>query len=367
MRVLFHFDLSGNELRNAVLQNLATAPTSPKTGQFWFDTAADRIGVRTAAGNKTLLYSGEGGGGDATTFNGQAASFYLARSNHTGTQAASTISDLATVVQGYRLDQFAAPTSAVSFNSQRITAVANPTVATDVVNLQTLDARLQGQNALKDPVRLVLVANDTLSGLAARDGVTPIAGDRVLATAQTTATQNGIWVAASGAWTRATDADASGEIVPGTQVAVREGTVYADSLWSITSDVTPIIPGTTAHTWTYVTKVSDIVAGAGLTRAGNTLNVATTAGSGITVNADDIAADFTVVVRKAAFTIGDAAATVFTLTHNFGTRDVQVAIYENATPWEQVYTQVRLPSTNTVELTFATAPTANQFRVVIQA
>jgi hypothetical protein len=46
-------------------------------------------------------------------------------------------------------------------------------------------------------------ANDTLSGLGARNGVTPSAGQRVLVTGQTNPAQNGPYTAASGAWSRA--------------------------------------------------------------------------------------------------------------------------------------------------------------------
>ena len=45
-------------------------------------------------------------------------------------------------------------------------------------------------------------SNDSLSGLAARDGVTPVAGDYVLVRGQTNGGNNGIWRAAAGAWVR---------------------------------------------------------------------------------------------------------------------------------------------------------------------
>jgi hypothetical protein len=59
----------------------------------------------------------------------------LTRGNHTGTQAASTISDFDTQVRTSRLDQMAAPTAAVSFNSQKITNLANPVDNGDAVSL----------------------------------------------------------------------------------------------------------------------------------------------------------------------------------------------------------------------------------------
>jgi hypothetical protein len=59
----------------------------------------------------------------------------LARANHTGTQAASTISDFDTQVRTSRLDQMAAPTAAVPLNAQKITGLADPTNAQDAVTL----------------------------------------------------------------------------------------------------------------------------------------------------------------------------------------------------------------------------------------
>ncbi|MGW3421282.1 hypothetical protein [Streptomyces phaeochromogenes] len=64
----------------------------------------------------------------------------LARANHTGTQAASTISDLATVVQAYRLDQFANPNADVSLASHKLTSVTDPTSAQDAATKAFVDS-----------------------------------------------------------------------------------------------------------------------------------------------------------------------------------------------------------------------------------
>ena len=65
-----------------------------------------------------------------------------ARANHTGTQTSSTISDLATTVKAYRLDEFAAPTGSVSVNSQKITSLATPTVNTDAATKLYVDTKV---------------------------------------------------------------------------------------------------------------------------------------------------------------------------------------------------------------------------------
>ena len=66
-----------------------------------------------------------------------------------------------------------------------------------------------------------------------------------------------------------------------------------------------------------------------------------------------------------AANVGNASATSFTVTHNLGTRDVTVLIYDNAT-YEQVYADVVMTSTTVVTVSFATAPASNAYRVVIK-
>ena len=66
-----------------------------------------------------------------------------------------------------------------------------------------------------------------------------------------------------------------------------------------------------------------------------------------------------------AANVGNASATSFALTHNLGTRDVTVAIYDNAT-YEEVMADVVATSTTVVTVTFAIAPSSNAYRVVIK-
>lgn len=98
----------------------------------------------------------------------------------------------------------------------------------------TATSRLEGLTtsvAVKAPCRLATTSNDTLSGLAARNGTTPVEGDRVLVAANTDASENGIYNASSGAWTRAKDCDGSRDLVDGTIVYVRaSGTFYQASV-----------------------------------------------------------------------------------------------------------------------------------------
>jgi len=94
--------------------------------------------------------------------------------------------------------------------------------------------------------RVVATSNLDLSGTETIDGVSCIAGDRVFAAGQSAAAENGIWVVAAGAWSRATDFNTNTEIVPGVLIQVTEGTSNADTLWCLTTDTSPIVVGTTA-------------------------------------------------------------------------------------------------------------------------
>jgi hypothetical protein len=66
-----------------------------------------------------------------------------------------------------------------------------------------------------------------------------------------------------------------------------------------------------------------------------------------------------------AVDIGNGSATTVDVTHNLATRDVVVTVRETASPWAVVYPEIQLLTTNSVRLTFLTAPTSNQYRVIV--
>lgn len=381
--ILTALDLSKNELRQGVFHLLATDPASPVEGQFWYNTTDHRPKLRL--NGSTLDLS------DALTLGGQLGSYYLARANHTGTQAAATISDLATVVKAYRLDEFTAPTAPVSLGSQRLTSVADPTSAQDAATKAYVDAMATGLD-VKSSVRVATTANITLSGTQTIDGVAVIAGDRVLVKNQSTASENGLWVVAAGTWTRATDADADAEVTAGLFTFVEEGTVGGGVGFVLTT-ANPIVVGTTSLTFTQFSGATDITAGAGLTKTGTTIDVETASAGRIVVNADNIDLASGVVTPgtydsvtvdtygrvtaganpartgKYSALIGDGSATSIAITqatHGLASNgQMAVALYD-ASSGAQVLTDVSINNANgTVTLTFAVAPTSNQYRVVI--
>ena len=217
------------------------------------------------------------------------------------TLTASKISDFDTQVRTSRLDQMAAPTSSVSLNSQKITGLGTPTADTDAATKLYVDATRQGLS-IKDAVRAATTANITLSGTQTVDGVSLIAGDRVLVKNQSTGSENGLYTVGASSWTRATDANTAGEISGGTFVFVQEGTANADSGFVCTNDGAVTID-TTALTFTQFSGAGQITAGTGLTKTGNTIDVIGTTDR-ITANADSIDIASTYVGQSTITTLG---------------------------------------------------------------
>lgn len=256
----------------------------------------------------------------------------------------------------------------IDLQSQRAQAMADPSSGTDGATKQYVDAKVNGL-AWKQAVRAATTANGALATAYENgdviDGVTLATGDRILVKNQTTGAENGIYtVNASGAPTRAVDADGAGEIGPNTTVMVSEGTTLADTAWTVTNNGAITI-GTTAIVWAQVPVGGGggfTTAGSGLTGSGATINVGQ--GTGIIVNADDVAIDPSVVARKFAANVGNGALTSIAVNHNLGTRDVTVDVHDAAT-FEKVYPDIVKTDANNVTLTFAVAPASAAYRCVV--
>lgn len=89
--------------------------------------------------------------------------------------------------------------------------------------------------AVKAPCRVATTANITLSGEQTIDGVAVVDGDRVLVKDQSTASENGIYTASTGNWSRARDWDGAFDVVTGTRIFVNLGTANARTEWVITT------------------------------------------------------------------------------------------------------------------------------------
>jgi hypothetical protein len=290
-------------------------------------------------------------------------------------------------------------------NSNKVINLATPTSSTDAANKAYVDSVSQGLD-VKQSVRVSTTANIDLStALEASDvidGVTLVAGNRVLVKHQTSGADNGIYVVqSSGAAVRADDANVSSEVTAGFFTFVEEGTLYGNTGWVLTTD-NPITLGSTELTFTQFSGTGTFTAGSGLTLNGTEFSVDVTPSSGnatlintggaveVKVNTTDglestasglginngtgltFSSGALVLdtangygTRKLAYNLGNNSATSFAANHNLGTRDVSVHVYDNASPYAQVEADVEHTDSNNVTVKFSVAPTTDQYRVVI--
>ena len=499
-KFLVSVDLNKNELQNARVQNLGSAPSSPVSGQIYFDTGdnimyfwngtawtsmsgspeviqdtvstmiIDGTGldksyddpsgtltlsidstVTTNSGtqtltNKTIALGNNTISGTVAEFNtaltdGDFATIAGAETLTNKTLTSPTVSglylsDSSIVFEGSSADSaettltvtnpttdqtitlpnatgtvildvnkvtdLAAPTSDFSMNNNKITNLAAPSSSSDAATKAYVDAVSEGLH-IHPAARVYVAANIDLStDLEAGDvidGVTLVAGDRVLVNGQSTGSQNGIYVVqASGAAVRAADFDTAQEIASGDFIFVSAGTTYASTGWVQT--LKPATIGTDPISFTQFSGAGTYLASNGIYLDGNTFKADVTpnsgnpslinsggaievktdttrglsvdasglginVGTGLTHSAGALTFASGYGVRKYVANIGNNSLTQIDVTHNFGTKDVTVHIYENASAYTQVEADVEHYDTNTIRLKFAVAPTTDQYRVVI--
>jgi hypothetical protein len=105
----------------------------------------------------------------------------------------------------------------------------------------------------KQSVRVATTANIALTGLQTIDGVSLLAGDRVLVKNQATSKDNGIYIVGVAAWQRAPDADSNAEVTSAMILSVEQGATLADTRWQLVTDGA-IVLGTTSLTFQNITQ-----------------------------------------------------------------------------------------------------------------
>jgi hypothetical protein len=127
------------------------------------------------------------------------------------------------------LDLLRPPGEPVDMNQHRIINLKDPLLPQDAVNLRTMQVLNMGFQP-KNPIKAATIATHPLIGLDPVDGYTPVEADRILVHFQTDKTQNGIYDAHSGAWTRSIDADTGPKLV-GAIVWTQFGTLFRNIQW----------------------------------------------------------------------------------------------------------------------------------------
>lgn len=247
----------------------------------------------------------------------------------------------------------------------KVVNVPNPSASGDAANKAYVDSAVEGL-AWKDSCRVATQSNINLSSPGATiDGISMASNDRVLVMSQSTTNQNGIyiWNGAASVMTRALDASTFAELeqaVLTVEEGTSAGTTYRQTAINGTID-------SSAVSWTTfgtsAPSASEATAGVAEIATQTEVNTGT----------DDLRfitplklASWSGRIKKYSASIGDGAATQYTVTHNLGTTDCVVNVFANATGAE-VLTDVVRTSSNAVQITFASAPSNNAYRVVVIA
>ena len=237
-------------------------------GTTGFTPSTATTGAVTLAGTLNVANGGTG----ATTLTG-----YLVGNGTSAVTAVATIPNAGLTNSSVTIGSTSIALGATASTLAGLTSVAvtqDPTSALQLATKQYVDAVAQGLDPKASCVAAT-TANITLSGTQTIDGVALIAGDRCLVKDQTLSQDNGIYLVAASAWTRATDMDNWLE-VPGAFTFIEQGTLYADTGWVCTSNAGGTL-GTTPITWVQFAGVGSYTAGTGLTLTGTQFSITNTA------------------------------------------------------------------------------------------
>lgn len=314
MKFVTHLDLNQNELRNGKFQVVSSDPTTGNfEGRLIYNSTEKTVKYFDGSVWKKAIVSvsSSGAASEALTINESNGAITITPNLATGTDdGVMSASDKA------KLDAATASDSVSTLVIRDVNGrfqAATPVDGLDVANKSYVDSARTGLDvkasvkaATTGPINLAadLEAGDVI------DGYTLVAGDRILVKNQLTGSENGIWIVAeTGAPTRATDADSSAEVTPGLFTFVEQGTTNADSGWVLINDGT-ITLGTTALNFSLFSVAGNILAGDGLSKTGDVLDV-NVDGTSIEISSDTL--------RIASGAAGDA------LSWNAGELNVEVA------------------------------------------
>ncbi len=430
-----NLNLNQNQLLNATFEVLSSDPNSDNfEGRLIYNSTEDTIKVYTGSAWRKMLHGIVAGGSytDAISIseaNGQVTlTLNLADTDSAGLLSSTFWNMLNDATSENTASKL------VKRDANGNIKISDPTEAAHAATKQYVDAARSGLD-VKASVRAATTATVNLStdvdAGSVIDGVTLVAGDRILIKDQGVGgvahVDNGIYVvAASGAPTRATDADSSAEVTAGLFTFVEEGTANGDAGFVLATNGS-ITVGSTALLFTQFSGTGQITAGDGLSKSGSTLNVndddvtiyvdgnddlavksSSTAGQVLLSQGSGTAAwgaldlsdsdattnilpinrggtsastasgartalaetstsgqsTSTPVLGRVAYQVLTGSNTTYTVTHNFGTRNVVVQVFDTAT-YETVFTDVTRSTTDSVTIGFSVAPTSGAYTAVV--
>jgi hypothetical protein len=366
-----NIDLNKNELQNAKVQNLSSAPSSPADGQIYFNTTDNSLYFYSGSawvdvsqqGDITGVTSGTGlsGGGTSGTVTVNIANTAVTAASYGSASAVGTFTvDAQGRLTAAADSSISIASTAVSDFTEAVQDVSGALISgtTNEVDVTYTDAA--GTLVIGLPDDVTIAGDLTVNGTTTTINSTTVTVEdknlelgSVATPSDTTADGGGItlkgatdktinWVNATDAWTLSDHID----LASGKAVYINGTSVLSSSTLG---------SGVTASS---LTSLGTIATG---TWQGTTIGVAY-GGTGATTAA--AARSNLGATTKVASTIGDGTATSIAVTHSLGTDDVVVEVYDASTK-ETIMCDIDRTSTNAVTLGFASAPATNAYRVVI--
>lgn len=374
-KYLSNVDLNRNQLQNAVIQPLATPPTTPVIGLIYYNTSTNRF----------YGYNGT----DWIPMDALGATM-------TGANIVSALNLSTSIIDNDNLSTGAntAITKAhdavtVSDTSSVNLTLTGQAISADVIFGTTATTATAGNDARLSNSRTptshasthITSGSDAIpSFTSTASGLVPLSGGGTVK-----------YLRADGTWVTPPDTVYSLPVASATLGGVKSGTditVDASGNVSVVDDshnhVTGNIDGLDATLATFATTT--VAQGYATTAENNAKGYADTAITNLlgsapttldTLNelatalgndpnfATTIATNIASKTSKYTTTVGDGVALSYVITHNKNSRDVVVALRETAAPYATVYTDIEMTTVNTVTVYFSTIPTSGQYTITV--
>jgi hypothetical protein len=376
MKFLVSLDLNKNELLNAVVQNLASAPSTPSEGQIYHNTTDNKLYGYNGSAWVDLMSQGT----------------VYTHPNATNPSYNETLSG-ATVLASFQTDA----EGHVDVLTTRTMTLSDLgyTGATDANNYVhpndgvDLGAALTGANVISDVnvntaghvtgfTTRALTAAD-IGAVIINDGATngtdTWSSNKISTEIANAVTAGMNYKGAYNASTNTPDLDTapSGVQIGDTYTVTADGTFFTTNVQVGDVLIAEADSATTEAEWTIVNKnIPDIVSASeseeGLIQIASQadVNTGTDALKAVTALTLQAKLDALALYGKYVQDLGDGASTTIGINHSLGSSDVQVVFRDNATG-EMVMTDYTVVDSNNINAIFNTAPTSNKYRAVVIA